>query len=137
MGLYLAVFDNDEEVAGVEVGSYADFNYFRDLVVNKLENGHAGSRFPTLILHSDCDGEWTAQQAAKIETELETIGASFRELPPVPLGEHWQQEVAKSLGIAPGNLYECCFDIDGEPLIERLLELVLVSQKRGCRILFQ
>jgi len=52
MGLYLCVFDGEEELDGVEVGFYADFGTFRNAVVRHLENGKAGSRFPTLIHHS-------------------------------------------------------------------------------------
>ena len=32
MGLYLCIFDEDEEVDGVEVGLYSDFNALRDYV---------------------------------------------------------------------------------------------------------
>jgi hypothetical protein len=53
MGLYLAVFDGDDEVDGVEAGPYADYNALRDYIVDVLENGRAGSRFPTLVMHSD------------------------------------------------------------------------------------
>ena len=70
MGLYLTIFAGDEELDGVEVGAYADFSAFRDAVVSNLEAGNAGDRFPTLILHSDCDGEWSPDEAAKLEIEL-------------------------------------------------------------------
>jgi len=58
MGLYLCIFDGEEDVNGVEIGSYADYNALRDYVVRELELGKAGTRFPTFVLHSDCDGEW-------------------------------------------------------------------------------
>jgi len=45
VGLYLCIFDGDEEVDGVEVGAYADYNALRDYVVRELETGRAGSRF--------------------------------------------------------------------------------------------
>lgn len=61
MGLYLCVFDDDEELEGVEVGHYSDVEYFRDKITNCLEDGAAGSKYPTLIGHSDCDSEWTVQ----------------------------------------------------------------------------
>jgi hypothetical protein len=70
MGLYLCVFEGDEEVDGVEVGPYADFDKFRDCVVRALEGSSPGWKFPTLILHSDCDGEWSPREAAKLEKEL-------------------------------------------------------------------
>jgi len=85
MGLYLTIFDDGQEVDGVEVGSYSDFGAFRDAVIKHLENGHAGSQFPTLILHSDCDGCWTPSEAVWLQHELMIISARFRELPPIPL----------------------------------------------------
>lgn len=136
MGLYLAIFDGDEELDGVEVGSYSDFAAFRDAVVSNLENGHAGSRYPILILHSDCDGEWDPEQANALESELATIAQEFADLAPVPL-DGWKAEVAKMCGIKPTNLNDCFFDVDGEPLPERLIGLARLSQKRNLPILFQ
>ena len=136
MGLYLAIFDGDVELDGVEVGAYADFSAFRDAVVSKLEAGNAGSRFPTLILHSDCDGEWTPGQAAALEAELGVIAKEFASLPPVPL-DGWKAEVAKMVGTRPANLADCFFDIDGEPLLERVLGLARLSQERNLPVLFQ
>jgi hypothetical protein len=138
MGLYLAVFDNNEEVEGVEVGSYADFGVFRDTVASRLEGGVAGSLFPVLMVHSDSDGSWSPDEAIQLQIELEKISEKFRLLPPLDLIEDsWQYEVAKSVGLRPKNLYESFFDIDGEPLIERLLDLIRVSKLRVKEILFQ
>lgn len=136
MGLYLAIFDGNVELDGVEVGAYADFSAFRDGVVANLEAGSAGGRFPTLILHSDCDGEWTPEQATALEAELRVIAKEFACLPPVPL-DGWKAEVAKMVGTRPANLADCFFDIDGEPLLERLLGLARLSQDRNLPILFQ
>ncbi len=136
MGLYLTVFDRDTELDGVEVGAYSDFGFFRDAVVTNLEGGIAGSRYPTLILHSDCDGEWAPEQAAALELELEAVSNQFSELPPVRL-EGWKSKVAKLLGLHPSSLYDCFFDVDGEPLLERLIGLARLSQQRGLPILFQ
>ena len=137
MGLYLAIFDGEDEVDGVEVGSYADFGTFRDAVLAHVENGGLGSRCPTLNLHSDCDGEWSASEAASLRSELEVIAERFKELPPEPLDEGWKLEIAKSFGLRPANLYDCFFDVDAEPLIERLIELAQLSQDRDLPILFQ
>jgi len=136
MGLYLAIFEGDEELDGVEVGAYADFSAFRDVVVSNLEAGSAGSRFPTLILHSDCDGEWTPEQAAILKSELKIVAEAFAGLPPIPLNG-WKAEVAKMFGIRPTTLADCFFDVDGEPLLERLLGLARLSQERNLPILFQ
>jgi hypothetical protein len=138
MGLYLAVFDADEELEGVEVGSYADFGVFRDTVARLLEGGATGSRFPTLMLHSDCEGSWSLDDAARLQLELDQIADELRRLPPLDLKpDTWQVEVAKTLGIRPKNLYESFFDVDGEPLIERLSDLIRVSRRHGRQILFQ
>ena len=103
MGLYLTIFDNDDEVEGVEVGSYADFAFFRDAVVSNVEGGIAGARCPTLILHSDCDGEWSPEDATALEAELQIIAAEFADLPPITL-DGWEADVAKTLGLNPANL---------------------------------
>ncbi len=138
MGLYLAVFDDGEELEGVEVGSYADFEALRSAIAEHLEGRQRGSRFPTLMLHSDCDGSWSPEESSRLEKELREIGKAFRSLPPVKFESgSWQHDVAKTFGIEPRNLYESFFDVDGEPLIERLLQLAQVSQKHDKDILFQ
>lgn len=137
MGLYLCIFDGDEEVFGVEVGFYADFGHLRDAVEQSLEGGEPGKRFPVLMLHSDCDGEWSPHDAARLAVELDEIERSFADLPPRPLESEWKLQVAKSLGLRPANLGECFFDVDGEPLLARLKALCKVSVERSLPILFQ
>jgi hypothetical protein len=134
MGLYLCVFDGDEELDGVEVGAYSDFENVRALV-----RQHVGDekRFPTLLLHSDCDGAWSPAEAVSLEVELKAIGEAFSRLPPVELREGWQGDVARTLGMHPANLFEALFDVDGEPLLERMLGLARLAQKVGQPILFQ
>lgn len=137
MSLYLAIFEDDEELEGVQVGFYSDFCWFRDAVTAHLEGGRAGSQFPTLVLQTDCEGEWTPNDAARLEGELQFIAARFRRLPPVPLNSDWQREVAEECGLRLASLYDCFFDIDGEPLLERLLVLSKLAQARNLSILFQ
>lgn len=138
MGLYLAVFDGDEEIEGVEVGSYSDFGCFRETVTAALEAGRPGSRFPTLVVHSDCDGAWSSDDAARLREELVEIADGLRRLPPrMPEAGSWQSDIAKSLGLAPTNLYESFFDVDGELLVERLSELAQIADARRKEILFQ
>lgn len=136
MGLYLAIFDGEDELEGVEVGHYSDFGDFRDAVVQRLECGVAGTRFPTLILHSDCDGEWTPHECALLQAELIIIRAELEKLPPIPL-KGWQKNVAKTFGIEPSNLGDCFIDVDGEPLLERLIGLAQMSRNKSLPILFQ
>ncbi|MDR2240737.1 MAG: immunity 70 family protein [Zoogloeaceae bacterium] len=137
MGLYLCIFDDDDELDGVEVGSYNDFGTFRSAIAAHVEGGMEGSRCPTLMLHSDCDGQWSPEEAGKLRTELTVIAEKFMELPPEPLGDGWRSEVAKTFGLRPGNLYECFFDVDGEPLLDRLMGLAQLSVGRNLPILFQ
>lgn len=59
MGLCLYVFgpddgeDEPEEIAECDVGHYSDFGCFRDTIARHLNP----RQFPTLMDHSDCDGE--------------------------------------------------------------------------------
>ena len=137
MGLYLCIFDGDDELDGVEVGSYADFGTFRSAVAKHVEGGVEGSRCPTLMLHSDCDGQWSPDEAAALQVDLTTIAERFMKLPPEPLEGDWKPEVAKTFGLRPGNLYDCFFDADGEPLLYRLMGLAQLSVERKLPIMFQ
>jgi hypothetical protein len=137
MGLYLCVFDNDQEIEGVEVGAYSDFEHFRTAVTDGLEGGVAGSRFPVLILHSDSDGEWTVAECKALRNELVTISEHFRVLPPTPFGAEWQGHVASLVGLVPASLFESFIDVDGEFLLERLIGLCEVAVRINRPILFQ
>jgi hypothetical protein len=111
--------------------------FFRDTITTQLEGGYQGTKYPTLILHSDCDGEWNVEECGKLEQELQSIAACFRECQPVEFSAEWQRGVAKSLGLHPENLYESFIDVDGEPLIERLLSLCQLALTHHTPILFQ
>ena len=137
MSLYLCIFDEDEELDGVDVGAYSDFGNFRDTIVRELERGSTGSRFPTFMLHADCDGQWNAGDCGKLENELETISAELKQRPPKEFFAEWQKNAAKQCGLCPKSLYDCFIDVDGEPLLERLLGLTSLAQRRGLPILFQ
>lgn len=134
----MTVFDQDEELAGVEVGSYSDFATFRDTVAAELEAGKPGSRFPVLMLHSDCEGAWSPEDARALQVELGAIADAFGRLPARSFGSGtWQDEVARQLGLRPCSLRESFIDVDGEPLIDRMLELVEAGIRSGREILFQ
>jgi hypothetical protein len=137
VGLYLCVFDGDEEVEGVEIGPYADFNGLRDYIVRELEQGQAGIKFPTLINHSDADGEWSVADCVKLSTELSEIVLMMKIKPPVPFVSEWQSAVAKSTGLVPKNACESFIDVDGELVLERLHHLVDVALQHQLPILFQ
>lgn len=137
MGLYLCAFDGDEEIDGVEVGSYADFNFFRDAVVAAVEDSKRGSRCPMLVNHHDSDGEWSPEEAARLIVELDLIQKALSELPPVEFNSPWKEKVAASIGLKPKSLLDCFFDVDGEPLVDRLRGLAEKGVQRAIPILFQ
>ncbi len=137
MGLYLCVFDNDDEIEGVDVGSYSDFDFFRSSVTELLEGGIAGNKFPTLIIHSDSDGEWSLTECESLRHELIAISSEFQQLPGIQFRAEWQQQVGKSLGLKPASLYESFIDVDGELLLDRLIRLCDVATERAMPILFQ
>ena len=85
MGLCLHVFaaqvsedEDPEEIAECDVGHYSDFGHFRDSIAKKLD----ARKFPTLMQHSDCDGEWTLAEIPALGGELRDIGDRFKQLPP-------------------------------------------------------
>lgn len=137
MGLYLCVFDQDDELEGVDVGSYDDFGLFRDRVATTLEGDKRGSRFPILMLHLDCDGEWPIESIPALDKELEQISLEFRRSPPIEQDGTWQLQVMRQQGLRPESLYACFIDVDGEPLLERLRDLCRVALDAGRPILFQ
>lgn len=137
MGLYLCIFDGEEDVDGVEVGAYADYNALRDCVVRELEAGRAGSRFPTFVLHSDCDGEWPVAECQKLQDELAEIAAALKQRLAVAFSSDWQKVVAKSVGLNPQNAFESFIDVDGEFLLERLQNLAENALARRLPIVFQ
>jgi hypothetical protein len=139
MGLYLCVFanDDDEELDGVEVGRYEDFYRLRQTVTELLEEGVQGSRYPTLQLHADSDGEWSPEDARRLSDELLEINARLSSHPASVLPEGWQRDVARTFGLSPKTLADTFFDVDGEPLLERLLGQADVSIKSGRPIAFQ
>jgi hypothetical protein len=137
MGLYLCIFKDDDEIDGVEVGSYADFNWLRDYVVKFVELGKLGSKCPTFILHSDSDEEWSVDQCQQLALELDDIVNTLKTLPPVKFPSDWQNIVADSIGLVPCNAFESFIDVDGENLLERLQKLVRNALKHQLPILFQ
>ena len=137
MSLYLCIFDEDDELDGVDVGAYSDFGHFRKTVSEALENGQMGSRFPVLMLHSDCDGEWSIEECRSLENEIGVISSELKQLLPKGFHADWQNGLAKKLGLNPISLYECFIDVDGEPLLVRLLELSKLASTRKLPILFQ
>lgn len=131
MSLYFCIFDGETEVTGWVFGHYSDFGYLRDVIAAKLGADH----YPTLMQHSDCDGEWSPQELHKLRSELRAIGEQFRRLPveqPSGAFEH----TAAYRGHAQ-NLYDCFHNVDGENVFEALVALCDEGIRRGRPILFQ
>lgn len=137
MGLYLCIFEDEDEIDGVEVGGYADFGALREYVTRELEGGRLGARFPTLIIHSDCDGEWSPSDCRKLCTELAEVASEMKQNPPVPFTSDWQKWVAKSNGLTPKNAFESFIDVNGQFLLDRMQALAKLSVERDLPILFQ
>jgi hypothetical protein len=115
MSLYLCVFDGDREIEGVEVGSYADFNAFREFAALFGGAEDPLAAFPTLLEHSDCDGTWSPEECETLRRELAAV--------------------AEASGSAPdASIFT---DVDGELLIDRLRHLADIAVARRLPILFQ
>jgi hypothetical protein len=90
-----------------------------------------------LILHSDCDGEWTADACERLQSELATVIEEARLLPPRPFASEWQRRAAAQAGLVPRDASECFVDVDGAPLLERLHALAATALAYARPILFQ
>ena len=137
MGLYLCIFDeSEEELGAVEVGAYSDWGRFIQSVVTRVEGGKAGTVCPTLSLHHDSDGEWTAEDCKRLLDELGVIAKAFLSMPVEPF-TGWMAEVAAERQLVPSSLFESFIDVDGELLIPRLADLAAISTQTGRAISFQ
>jgi hypothetical protein len=137
MSLYLCVFVSGVESYGVDAGAYSDFNRLRHYIAQHLEDGKPGFRFPNLILHSDCEGEWRPEDCAALRDELARIIEAMCERPATDFPPGWQVALAQSLHLAPRNAMESFIDVDGEPLLVGLLGLAETAIQAGEPILFQ
>jgi hypothetical protein len=137
MGLCLYVLGSEpggkeepEEIAECDVGHYSDFGCFRDTIARHLD----ATRYPTLMEHSDCDGQWSLAEIPSLERELREIGSAFRGVPPQePVGafEHTAEDREGAT-----SLYDCFHNVSGENLFEALLELCQVAKEHGRPITF-
>ena len=107
MGLYLCIFDeDDDELGAVDVGHYSDFGDFRDRVAQsattqpkrRLFGRSERTPYPVLMEHSDCDGEWSVAEASVLLQELEQISGEFakqaaRPFPANSWQANWTAEV--------------------------------------------
>lgn len=138
MGLYLCVFDEyGEDICGVEVGLYQYFAEFRQKVAIFVDNNRFTNKMPTLLQHSDCDGNWSVSDCRILINELTEIKAVFQQEPPLKEIQNLKKDIFKFYGIVPKNLFECFVDTDCEFLIDRLLGLCNFAIKENQPIQFQ
>lgn len=121
------ILSGDRELETVSTTTYDDFYYFRDSIHYALEEGEFGSKFPIFMCRFE-PSEWKVEELAALQHELEAIAEAFKKLPPQPLDSHWGGRVADSRA-RYSNLYEVFVDADGEPLLERLINLCRVAQR--------
>lgn len=131
MGLCLYVFDRDlgdddrDELAECDVGHDSDFGCFRDTIRRHLD----ADRYPTLMEHSDCDGEWPLSEMPALEKELREIAARFKKLPPEEPVNAFEHTAEYQTGAEA--LYDCFHNVSGENLFESLLALCSAAKEHG------
>lgn len=139
MGLYICVFDptDDEELDGVEVGTTRDFGFFRETVSERLEGaGRRGSRFPTLMGHDGVDGEWAPDEAAALVSELETTRLELAALAPLD-ADTCNSGMMEDIEGEPSSLAESFLDINGDLLVDRLLDIARLAAAHHLPVSFQ
>jgi hypothetical protein len=137
VGLYLCIFDEDEEIAGVSVGSYADFAALREYISFSIDGARKHTNFTTLMTHTDSDGEWSPAECAKLISELGELASIMSRQPHVAFASEWQRSVARSRDLTPSSALESFIDVDGNFLINSLLELASLAVDRKLPIVFQ
>ena len=139
MGLVLCVYEGREfgdDLDGFQVGSYSDFGAWRDFIATKLEGGRWGSRFPTIMMHSDCDGEWSPEDCIALKRELAAIRDEMARLPVVPFHSAWQRQVADEFGLRQQRTLDCFINVDCETLVDVIERLAELAMRLGRPITF-
>jgi hypothetical protein len=132
VGLYLAIFDDDdEELAGFQVGHYSDFAHFRRTIARHLDP----ARYPLLLEHSDCDGEWSVADLPDLRQEFAEIAAKFKQLPPEEPASAFERTEYRRSGAS--SLHDCFHNVDEENLLDALIDLCDVAIESKRPISFQ
>jgi hypothetical protein len=136
VGLYLCVFRGDEELLGVDLGSYEDFERLRNAA--RARDGRVFRRYGTLRVNITPTARWSPRDVARLASELTALREALRREPPVSFAPgSCQAERARELGLAPASLADCFVDVDGRPLWDGLLALCRLSVEAREPILFQ
>lgn len=140
MGLHLAVRKGDTELDGFDLGGLSDFNRLLNYVVQNLEGGEAGAKFPAVSNGPDRDesegDDWSVKYCERLRAELAGLSAAMKAQPPVPFVSSAHQKAAKTKGLTPGNAYESFINGDGEFLLDGLKRLVDLAVERRLPIQF-
>jgi len=131
MSLYLALFNGSSEVTGWVLGHYSDFGVFRDTVARTVD----ASKYPTLMLHSDSDGEWAVAELSTLRNELIELAEQFKRRPPEELAGGFEHSTTQREHAT--SLYECFHNVDGANIFEALIALCEKGEQRSLPILFQ
>jgi hypothetical protein len=126
MTIRLYVANDAGELDAVQTATEDDFMFFRDSVHLALEDGKFASRFP--VFFKTFYSDWAREDVRELERELREIHAAFRQLPPNPPDVHWRRRLRHS-GRSPASLAEVFVDVNGSPLIERLIALARIARK--------
>ena len=138
MSLYLCVLDttSDTEFEGVEVGPYSYFAEVRELIRRSAEKVGIDLNKSVLLNHSDCSGVWATSDLDDLENEIRGLMAHFKVLQGRMISNlNWY--VAWYLKSRPQTLHDSVVDVDGNPLLSRICELIRVARERCLPISFQ
>ena len=139
MSLYLCVLDpeNEEEYEAVEVGPYSYFGAVRDAIKSAFGGELKAIKiFPQFLLHQDCFGEWTVENAHDLKKEIIEIKSELTQLKPrMLIYSEWYIQYYRKIN--PNCFYDCFIDIEGQNLFDNIFKLCEVSIQSGLPILFQ
>lgn len=88
------------------------------------------------MTHPDSSGEWPAADCVLLVRELSRIRLELAALPAPPYPAGWQADVARRCGHRPGDHAALFIDVDGEVLLDRLVELARLAVDTGRPISF-
>ena len=131
MSLYLAVFDGELEIAGYAMGHYSDYDYFIETIGAKC----GAEKYPTLLEHSDCDGEWSTDRISQLQSEIAAIRECLKA--EAPIAPHDVFEHTTGYRVGARSLYDCFHTVDGTNMLEALQALTETALRIRQPILFQ
>lgn len=139
MSLYLCVLDFSEgyenEIKGIEIGSYDYFSCFRECICKYVENNKWGSKCPIIMNHEEGNGFFSPDDCKKVLNELLVIKRVFENIIP---DNSTLQKVKKYKKIQSSMvLRECFTDVDDCDLISQLEMICELSVQKELNVYFQ